>query len=48
MDQLAKSDLDAIYQPGLWDEFNARYRGNYRRMAAFLDRNGIAHNMAAV
>jgi hypothetical protein len=48
MDQLAKSDLETIYQPSLWDEFNARYRDNYRRMAAFLDRNGMAHNMATV
>lgn len=48
MDQLASNDLDALYEPNLWDEFNARFRDNYRRMADFLDRNGMSHNMATV
>jgi hypothetical protein len=48
MDQLARNDLDTLYHPDLWAEFNTRYRDNYRRMAAFLDRNGMAHNMATV
>lgn len=48
MDQLAKYDLDALYWPELWNDFNARYRDNYRRMAAFLDRNGMAHRLATV
>jgi Polysaccharide pyruvyl transferase len=48
MDQLAKNDLEALYWPDLWQDFNARYRDNYRRMAAFLDRNGMAHRLATV
>ena len=48
LDQLEKKDLDALYAPELWDEFNTRYRDNYRRMAAFLDRNGMSHRLATV
>jgi len=48
MDQLEKNDLEALYAPELWNDFNVRYRDNYRRMAAFLDRNGMAHRLATV
>lgn len=48
MDQLEKNDLEALYAPELWSDFNTRYRDNYRRMAAFLDRNAMAHRLATV
>ena len=48
MDQLEKNDLEALYAPELWNDFNTRYHDNYRRMAAFLDRDGMAHRLATV
>lgn len=48
LDALDRRPLSEIYAPELFDDFNRSYLPNYRRMAAFLDRNGYRHNLHAV
>lgn len=48
MDDIASHGLDELYRTDLWDSFNARYTDHYRRMRAFLDRNGMAHRLAEI
>jgi hypothetical protein len=48
MNDIAEGQLENLYRPDLWDRFNARYLDHYRRMRAFLDRNGMAHRLAEV
>lgn len=40
--------LAELYKPELWDDFNRHHAHVYARMAAFLDKNGVVHNMARV
>lgn len=47
LDDLEHDALDNMYSPSLWDSFNAHYPEAYRRMAAFLDKNGVAHKMSS-
>lgn len=39
--------LERLYAQDRFDRFNARYRDAYRKMAGFLDANGVAHLMQA-
>jgi polysaccharide pyruvyl transferase WcaK-like protein len=48
MDDIAAGRLEQLYRADLWDRFNERYRDHYRRMRAFLDRNGMAHRLVEV
>ena len=48
LDELDAEPFDALYQPARFDRFNAAFTDNYRRMSAFLDRNGMSHNMLSV
>jgi polysaccharide pyruvyl transferase WcaK-like protein len=45
LDDVDRQSLSEIYAPSLWYAFNRHYPGAYRKMAAFLDRNGITHRM---
>jgi|HigsolmetaGSP11D_1036233.scaffolds.fasta_scaffold13260_2 hypothetical protein len=38
-------DIGRFYTQAAFDTFNERYRLMYRKMAAFLDDNGVAHRM---
>lgn len=46
LDEMEQQPLSALYRDDLWDAFHDHYPAAYRQMAAFLDRNGLAHNMA--
>ena len=48
MNEIAEGRLEDLYRPGLWDRFNANYLDHYRRIRAFLERNGMAHRLAEV